>query len=88
MVVSLTLAMAYLLFSDNGLLHVHQLKVTKASLEKRIFDLEQTKLSVQEENERLAHSTEAQEQIIREQTGMVRDDETVFVFPEERAGEP
>ena len=87
-VVSVTLALAYLLFSDNGLLHVHQLTVGKAKLERRIFDLEQSKASLTEENGRLESSTETQEQVIREQTGMVREDETVFVFPEERTGEP
>ncbi len=87
-VVSLALALAYLVFSDNGLLHVRQLSIGKMQIEKRSFDLEQTKLSLQEEIKRLDTNTEAQEQIIRQQMGMIREDETVFVFPEERRGEP
>ena len=88
MIVFTAVALAYLFFSDNGLLHYRQLKVGKLELEKRVFNLEQSKASLSDENTRLKTSTEMQEQVIREQTNMIRGDETVFVFPEEQSGEP
>jgi len=88
-VIAVALAFAYLLFGDNGVLHVRQLKAEKVKLEKQIFVLEQTKKALQREIERLGSNPEAIEQVIREEMGLIREDETVFVFPPgEERGEP
>lgn len=88
-ILTLALAFAYLLFGGNGVFHVYQLKNEKAKLEKRIFMLEQTKKALEQEVDRLSgNNPEAQEQVVREQMGMIREDETVYVFPEETTGEP
>jgi len=84
----LILAVLYLMFGHNGLLHVRQLKREKAKLEKQIIQLEEAKNSLQLEIEKLQSNPEALEKVIREQMGMIRKDEMLFIFPKEEGGEP
>jgi len=87
LVVLLTAALVYLLLGDKGLLHVRQLKIEQERLEKRVFELEQSKKELEEEIERLRNNSAAIEQMIRKEMGMIREDETLFIFPPEEQDE-
>lgn len=87
-VLILAMTFAYLLFSENGVIHVYQLKIEKEALQKRITTLEQTKKILEQELIRLGSNPETVEAIIRQQLGFIRDDETLFIFPQEKPTGP
>jgi cell division protein FtsB len=72
----------YLALSDNGLLHVHRLKVEKAKLEHQLIRLQQEKAETEARTKQLLTEPSAVEREIREQLKYVREDETVFIVPE------
>jgi cell division protein FtsB len=72
----------YLVLSDNGLLHVHRLKVEKAKLEHQLTKLQHEKAETEARTKQLQTDPAAVEREIREQLKYVREDETVFIVPE------
>ncbi len=74
-----------LLVSDQGLFAYLELKERYTALEERIADLDQRNLELSQEIRLLKSDRFSVEKILRQQMNFVKDDEILYVFPEEPA---
>ncbi|MFW5735303.1 MAG: FtsB family cell division protein [Oceanidesulfovibrio sp.] len=74
-----------LLISDQGLFDYLELKKRYTVLEERIVELDQWNLELSQEIRLLKSDRFSVENILRQQMNFVKDDEILYVFPEEPA---
>lgn len=74
-----------LLVSDQGLFAYLDLKKRYTVLEERIADIDQRNLELSQEIRLLKSDRFSVEKILRQQMNFVKDDEILYVFPEEPA---
>ena len=71
-------------FGDRGILHVWRANQQKAELEKQILALEQVNAELRQEIDSLHNDLRTIESLARRELGMVRDDEQVYQFPQDK----
>ncbi|QJT08223.1 FtsB family cell division protein [Oceanidesulfovibrio marinus] len=76
-----------LLVSDQGVFAYLELKGRYESLEERITELDQRNLELSQEIRLLKSDRFSVENILRQQMNFVKDDEILYVFPEESTPE-
>ena len=79
--------MAYMAFSQNGLLHLWSLKKEKGHLDERVRQLEVQNERMKKEIERLENDTEYLQKVIRDKLGLIKPEESIVVFTPEPAYE-
>jgi cell division protein FtsB len=70
----------FLLFGENGLMHVRRLKSQQESLAQKVQNLQAENEMLRRQIDKLATGGEATEKAIRDQLGYVKSDETIIVF--------
>lgn len=83
LILSLGLALAlgvYLIFGENGLLHVHKLQQEKSVLDLQIQKLKKENTRLSDQIHRLENDNDYLENVVREKLGVVKQDESVIVF--------
>lgn len=83
LIVSLGLACAlgvYLIFGENGLLHVHRLKQEKSVLDHQVQKLQDENTRLTDQIKRLETDKEYLETVVRDKLGVIKPDESVIMF--------
>lgn len=84
-IVLVVLLLGFALFGDRGVLKVYKAYLQKTELEQKITDLENSNTELRKEIDALRSDLKAVEKIARRELGMVRPDEQIYQFHNERA---
>jgi cell division protein FtsB len=86
-VFAVILSALYLIFGEHGLLYLKQRKIDLEEYTQRVEKQEQKKLILEQEVQRMRTDKGYLEEIIREETGMIKKNEVRIVISEEDDGE-
>lgn len=82
------LLISYLLFSDHGLRNYQVLKADTYAFTQEQIALEEKAYAVSHEIRLLKNDPEYMEKIIRKRLGFVRNNEILYIFPEDKSKSP
>ncbi|GAB7022665.1 FtsB family cell division protein [Salidesulfovibrio brasiliensis] len=77
------LLLARLLFSDQSMFAYSRLKERHEDLSRRLEEAEERNVELSREIKRLKSDRKYQEKVVRERLNFVREDEILYVFPED-----
>lgn len=77
------LLLARLLFSDQSIFAYSSLKERHEELTRRLQEVEEQNVELSREIKRLKSDRKYQEKVVRERLNFVREDEILYVFPED-----
>ena len=86
LLLALNLLLLYrFLFSDQGMISYYELGARQAELELRIEELDRQNLALSQEIRLLKADREHIEDVIRQQMHFVKEDEILYIFPNQAA---
>lgn len=74
--------LVYAVLGDQGFLHLHRLQGELRDLQQQVAEIEDENRKLREEIKRLKSDPECIERLARQELGMLRENETLFLFQE------
>lgn len=82
LLVTCLVILVYAVLGDQGFLHLHRLKHELRDLQQQVAEIEAENQKLREEIKRLKTDPECIDRIARQELGMLRENETLFIFRE------